>query len=167
MKRIAFSLFVLVLVFAASFLVATIHALPELVASNFSFHGEAHHHMTRSSYFWLMLFLLVLIPSLPVLLMGLLPRAFQRFVNLPNKEIWLSPAQLDATLDYLFAVSCASGALVALFVSGIHQCILLAHLHNPPHLPESLFWGLMIAFITSLIVLMVTMARRFRRQPTS
>ncbi len=162
MKHIALVLLIAVLALAALFLMVTAPGLPDDVASNFGAGGVAHHRMSRDGYLQLLLVLTLVLPLFIVFCMGVLPRIFPRLTNIPNRDHWLSPGQVDKTMDFLLSAACAMGALIALFVTGVHECILFAHQQIPPRLPQSLFFGLMAAFLVSLVGLIILLYVRFR-----
>jgi hypothetical protein len=162
MHRLAWLSFVLCLAAAATFIVATVSALPEQVASHFGVSNAPNGFMTRDGYLTFMLFLALALPVFLAAMIGLLPRLLPNLVNLPNRDYWLDPSRRDATLNALSAHGAWLGCLSALFVAAIHYVLLVANASSPPHLPGDLFRLLLTGFLVAIALWIGTLYLRFR-----
>ncbi len=124
MLRIAMTLFVLVLIAVGSFVVATTGHLTDPVATHFDRDFLANGWMTRDGYLRFTLAFATLVPIVVALAVGGLPRVAPRSVNIPNRDYWLAPERRATTLDGIAARACVLGALLAVFIAGVHALIL-------------------------------------------
>jgi serine/threonine protein kinase len=115
---------------------STADELPATVASHFGMNGRADGFMSKNSY---LIFICAFPLGLGLLLQAttrLALRLPSRFVNIPNRDIWLAPArrpQLIAILQTWFAaLSCG----LVIFSAQLHTLTLLANRLNPPRLPD-------------------------------
>lgn len=164
MTRFPYVLFVLILAIAAIILVTTTGQLPAQVASHFAGAGSANGWMGRSDYLVFMLALGIGMPVLVVAAVGALPRMMVGSINIPNRDLWLTPARRDETLRYLSAHSCWLGCLLAAFITGVHIVLLLANATQPPQLPGTMFYTVLVAFLIGLVLWIVALHARFRNR---
>jgi len=159
------ALFVALLIGWAGFLVATVGALPDHVASHFAWGGQADAWMTRDGYLTWMLAFGVVFPVLVTAIVALLPRGWPglAFVNLPNRDYWFAPERRADSLGYLGRHACWLGCLIVLMTAGVHALILRAHEATPPTLPLAPFVSLLIGFLIGVGVWIVVLYRRFHR----
>ena len=165
MRRLHLLLFLGAMLAAAGYVVATSAGLPARVATHFGGSGAADGWMTRAGYVRFMLLFIAVLPSALVAAIGLLPRLFPQWVNLPNRAYWLGPERREDSLDFLLAHACWFGVLIVLFMAAIHYLLLQANAASPPRLPTVPFVALLAAFVAGLAVLMVMLYRRFRLYP--
>jgi len=158
-------LFVLLLIGWTGFLVATVGAFPDHVASHFGWAGQADAWMTREGYLTWMLAFGVVFPVLVTAMVGLLPRAWPglAFVNLPNRDYWFAPERRADSLAYLGRHACWLGCLIVLMIAGVHALILRAHEAAPPTLPLAPFVALLIGFLVGVGAWILVLYRRFHR----
>lgn len=141
-------------------------ALPPVVASHFGPGGEPNGYMPRATYRLLMVILVV---SGPLLLAGLshfsLGRPRAR-INLPRADYWLDPARRNATLDYLAGRMRGSALLLGLFLTYTNHLVVLAQAQYPIHLDGSRLLVGVVLLLVSLLLLLGSLVRHFRRVPT-
>jgi len=94
----------------------------------------------------------------------LLPRLKDTRINIPHRDYWLAPARRDATFRYLAAHAYWLGALLVVFIAGIHLLLLDANAAQPPRLAGQLLATLLVLFLAALAVWIATMAIHFRNQ---
>jgi uncharacterized membrane protein len=164
MNRIAYPLFILLLVVGATLLVVTVDQLPPQIASHFGAGGAANGWMSRHVYLLFALALGIGLPLLVVLTMGVLPRLMPGAINLPNRDYWLAPANRESTLAYLGAHAGWLGCLLVVFMVAIHFLLIGANATQPPQLPLRPFLTLMAAFLVGMGVWAITLTRHFRRR---
>jgi uncharacterized membrane protein len=163
MQRLPQLSFVILLVLAAAFVLATGDRLPEQVASHFGSSNLPNGAMTRSVY---RLFMLAFTVGFPVLLVGMiawLSRAFPDQINIPNRIYWLAPERRPESLAFLRTHAYWLGCLMVLFIASIHFVILQANATVPPRLPIDLFFVMIAVFLAGLVWWMRTLYTRFRR----
>jgi fructose-specific phosphotransferase system IIC component len=165
MLRIAMTLFVLVLIAVGSFVVATTGHLTDPVATHFDRDFLANGWMTRDGYLRFTLAFATLVPVFVALAVGGLPRVAPRSVNLPNRDYWLAPERRATTLDGIAARACVLGALLAVFIAGVHALILQANATVPPQLPAAPFWTLLGVLLVVFAIWVGAFWRRYRAVP--
>jgi serine/threonine protein kinase len=151
--------FVLLCTLHLAWAFSTADELPATVASHFGMNGHADGFMSKNSY-------LMFICAFPLVL-GLFLQATtrlalrlpSRFVNIPNREIWLAPArraQLTAILRSWFAaLSCG----LVIFSAELHTLTLLANRLQPPRLPDIALFTL-LGFPTVLLLWVIGLLLR-------
>lgn len=165
MLRVAMSVFVLALIAVGAFVVATTGHLPDPVATHFDREYFANGWMTRDGYLRFTLAFATLLPVGVALLVGALPRVAPRSLNVPHRDYWLAPERRTATLDGIATGGCLLGALLAVFIAGVHALILAANAGAPPRLPATGFWVLVGAFLVVFTFWIGALWRRFRAPP--
>jgi hypothetical protein len=165
MLRLSSMLFVLLLLAADGFIVATTGQLGDRVATHFDHGNLANGWMSRDGYLLFTLTFSTVLPAFVVATVGWLPRIAARSVNIPNRDYWLSPVRRAATLDSIAARAFLLGSLLAVFIAGIHALILKANATLPAQLPARLFWMLLIAFLALFLTWIGAFWWRFRNLP--
>lgn len=139
--------------------------LPPKVATHFNLHGDAEGWMTRSGHVRMMLLFGF---GFPLLIVGLcaLTRFFPaRMFNLPHRNYWLAPERRGATAGYLVRQSVWLACLtVGLFI-GIHFSVLKANQQSPAHLPQSVLWLILGAFLAGVLAWSLFLHRHFKHSP--
>jgi uncharacterized membrane protein len=164
MIQFARPFFVLVLVISAVLIGVTVDRLPVQIASHFGPGGAPNGWMSHSGYLLFMLAFAIGIPLTVVLSMAFLPRHMGRGVNIPNRDYWLDPSRREATFRYIEAHAYWLGSLIAAFVAAIHLLLIEANATQPPRLPGPLFVALLVGFLVTLGILMVSLLLHFRNR---
>lgn len=117
--------------------------LPERMACHFGGGGQADGWMSRTSDLHLIGALGVGL-TLMFFILALVTRHMPaRFVNLPNREHWLSPEHRAETCAYISGQLLWMGCLLILFLAGIHWLTIQANRLTPAHLPMGLFMAML------------------------
>ncbi|HWX79380.1 MAG TPA: hypothetical protein VNZ02_04785 [Steroidobacteraceae bacterium] len=162
MQKAAWSIFVLLLLFAIVFVTRSSAALPPLVGSHFDAAGFPNAFMTRGGY---TRFVLCLGTLLPVALVALLTRVYSRAndLKLPNRDYWLAPERLARTRARLVAHGVSFGSLLVTMVCFVHWLVLGAYRRTPPQLSSAAIEaGMLTFFLISggwIIVLLIAFRR--------
>ena len=165
MFRLASWLLVALVLGGLAFIGMTATQLPPIVATHFGAGGAANGWMSRDGYTTFALLLTVLLPLVVFASVGWLPYRFERFVNLPHRDVWLGPAHRAETLAWLRAFGVGFALLMALLAIGLHAAILAAHAQSPPQLHEPAFIAGLVAFVAAVVGAVIAMQMRFRRLP--
>ena len=148
---------------AAVFVWLSSGALPERVASHFMAEGAANGYMPRMQYVTSMAALVVVVPLLLVSMAKLASYLPTQFVNLPNRQFWLSPERRAIALASFsrFGVWLACG--IVAFLCLVHWFVVQANLLNPPRLEQAPLVTaaalLLIALFCSILVTLRTFLR--------
>ena len=105
--------------------------------------------------------------GLPLLLyggVGVLPRIFARFINIPNRDFWLAPERRARMLGDLENHGMILGIFSMVFICAIQALIVAANQRTPVRIDINLLWVLLGCFIAGIIGMAVTMSLRFRRR---
>ena len=165
MFRICSILFAAVLFVVAWFVVATTGQLGDPVATHFGAGFAANGWEQRDSYRSFALAFSVVLPVLVAAIVGWLPRLLPRYVNLPHREYWLAAERRAETFESIAVRALLLGALLSVFMAGVHWLILQANAVVPPRLPAQLFWTMLIAFLTAFAFWIWAFWARFRDVP--
>jgi hypothetical protein len=162
MQKAAWTVFVVLLVFAALFVTRSSASLPPLVASHFDAAGLPNAFMTRGGYIRFMLFLGI---GLPVALVALLTLVYSRAndFKLPNRDYWLAPQHIAQTRARLVVHGVWFGSLLVTMACFVHWLVLGAHHRVPPQLSNTeVEAGLLTFFLISggwIIALLIAFRR--------
>ena len=132
-----------------------------MVATHFGTDGKASGWMTRSGYLMFILSFMLGISSFVSLVVGILPRKFPQWTNVPNRAYWLSPERRDESLSFLSAHGKRLGCLILMMMLGMHYSVFVANQLRPPMLPTSSFSSVIMGFALALIWWIVRLYRRF------
>jgi uncharacterized membrane protein len=160
--RVTWTVFITLLAFAILFVVSTVSQLPPMVASHFDAAGQANAFMSRSGY---TRFVLCLVLGLPLVVVAILTAVYSRAsdLKLPNRDYWLAPQRIDRTRAFLVAHGVWFGSLLVVLACFVHWLELTANRAQPPHLSNSMFAAVMIAFLLATAVWIVALTVAFRR----
>lgn len=154
--------FILVALFV-SHLVYFYPQLPETIASHFDGAGRADGWMTKRSFLVLEAVILGFILLEFVGVPWLIERMPNRWINLPNRDHWLSPSRRDGSLRAIRKMFewFASAALV--FLIFVNQLVFIANIHSE-NLNSAVFIGILIGYFAFVAVWLIMLVVRFRRR---
>ena len=98
--RLPKSVFIVVVVYAAIHFSSYYSQLPAVVASHFDAHGTANGWQTKQAFFSVFVAVTLLGAVLVFVLPALIAIVPRQFINLPNKDYWLSPERLEASHQF-------------------------------------------------------------------
>ena len=133
------------------FLAGTLPLLPEPVAVHFDGQGQPDGWMSRTTHVLFMALFVVLMMGLFLALPALTRGRGSRWLSIPKREQWLTPAnrpRLDALLAD-FGHRCA--VLMGAFLLALQALLVDANQAHPPRLDNALTIGLMAAFVALLL----------------
>lgn len=163
MRRLLVPLSLALILGSGIFVLATSLALPDRVASHFVPGGRANGWMPRETYLIFILTAAVLVPLVLVAMLAWLPRAFPRFVNLPNRDYWFEPDRRETTLAALSAFAWGFAGVISVLVAGLHRAVVDANASEPPVLQESTVYARRAAFTVAIGGWLLAWVLRFRR----
>jgi uncharacterized membrane protein len=160
--RLTWAVFIALLAFAILFVAGTVSQLPPMVASHFDAAGQANAFMSRSGY---TRFVLCLVLGLPLAVVAILTAVYSRAsdLKLPNRDYWLAPERIDRTRAFLVAHGVWFGSLLVILACFVHWLELTANRAQPPHLSNSMFAAVMIAFLLATAAWIAALMVAFRR----
>ena len=163
MRRMARAAFVVLLIVAVAYIVATTRQLPAQVASHFGNDRHTSGWMTRTLYLSLMVGFATLLPTLIVAAIAMLPRVVSRPRNPARRARRDVLARRNVATTALADHAPWLGCLLSTFIAGLHYTILEANALTPPHLPAGAFLVLMAGFLGLLTLWVYTLVARLRR----
>jgi uncharacterized membrane protein len=163
--HLSISIFVLVEIVVAAFILYTIGNLPENIASHFNGAGMPNGFMSRAGYTRFMLVFAVGIPALVVCSISLVVRLASGSINVPHKEYWLSPENKASAIQFLQGHVAGLGILIASFMAYIHWLLIKANSVQPPLLPNNLLFAGLGIFLVSMLLWALWLVVRFMRVP--
>ncbi|MGC1519932.1 MAG: DUF1648 domain-containing protein [Steroidobacteraceae bacterium] len=160
--RVTWTVFIALLALAIFFVAGTVSTLPPMVASHFDAAGQANAFMSRSGY---TRFVLGLALGAPLAVVAVLTAVYSRATDLklPNREYWLAPQRIDRTRAFLVAHGVWFGSLLVILACLVHWLELVANRQQPPHLSNSMFAAVMIAFLLATAAWIAALMVAFRR----
>lgn len=160
--RVTWTVFMVLLLLAILFVATTVSQLPPVVASHFDAAGQANAFMSRSGY---TRFVLCLALGLPAVIVAILTAVYSRAsdLKLPNRDYWLAPQRIDRTRAFLVAHGVWFGSLLVILACCVHWLELAANRAQPPHLSNSMFAAVMLAFLLAMAAWIVALMVAFRR----
>jgi hypothetical protein len=156
MTRIAWLCYVFCAVVAGGFIVATTAGMPSDVASHFGLRNAANGFMTRSAYLIFMLAFGLGLPAFVAGMIAFLPRVRPDAINIPNRAYWLDPPGARRRSTRSAQAAPGSGALLTLFIAGVHYVVVEANWVTPPELPAGMFFALITIFVAVLALWIVS-----------
>ena len=123
--RIAWIVFVGLLLLAALLIVQSSNGLPARMAVHFDAAGNPNSFMPANRYLRLTLLFAL---GLPIALVGIMTAVFSRAIDfkLPNRDYWLAPERLARTRSVLVRHGIWAGSLLTGFMCFMHWLV-LAH----------------------------------------
>jgi hypothetical protein len=147
---------------AAAFIVLTSAGFPDVGATHFDASGRPNATMSRNFYRGYMVFLVVVVPLLVAGLPALLARHWPMLLNIPNREHWLAPERIDATLASIQARTAVLASAMILLMCFVHMLVLSANAGDRPELDQgSLLIGIGL-FASFTLGWILSLWRRFR-----
>jgi uncharacterized membrane protein len=160
--KLAWLVFVLLLLFATVFVTRTAPSLPSIVAAHFDTAGRANGYMSHDRY---LVVVRLLTLGLPLAIVGLLAFVYSRAteLKLPNSDYWLAPQRLERTRAFLVMHAVWFGSMLVAFTCFVHWLVLDANAQQPPHLSNQVFLSGVIVFLVCTAAWIGTMMFAFRR----
>ena len=156
-------MFVAVVLGATFFALNSVGELPETVAVHFTSTGVASGWMSREDYRIVLLFFLILLPSLLVWLMAGLPRLTNGRGQIPDYEYWFAQPQRRETESFLISHACWLGFMTVAIVCATHISILRANATSPPVGAVDRLIMMVVIYLCGLVWWFVAFLRHFQR----
>jgi hypothetical protein len=144
-------------------LYATVGELPARIASHFDIAGRPNGWMDRRAYLEFTIGMAIGLPLFLIIVTRVTGR-LGRGVNIPNRDYWLAPERRPATIAVLMRFIVALGAVLVLFLTGLHFLIVAAN--SNPAAPRMNFpgtWALLGAMLAATGLWCGLLWRRFSR----
>jgi uncharacterized membrane protein len=163
--RLPKSVFAVMVVYAAIHFSSYYSQLPAVVASHFDVHGNANGWQNKQAFFSVFVGVTTLAAILVFVLPALMALVPRQFVNLPNKDYWLSPERLEASHRFLSTWFAWYGCAVYGVIFIAFDYAVKSNL-GPAERPDqtSLWYGLGV-FGVFTIVWTIRLMRRFALVP--
>lgn len=156
---------VLLVAVALAIIVATLPALPPVVATHFGLEGAANGWMSHRGYAVMIVAFTIGFPLVIWILVALAPRRFPRLAKIPNRDAWFAPAQRERTLQRLDTygrVHACAGALLAI---GLHTLVIAKNVPGAGIEVLAAAIALLAMAVIALLITAIAMKRAFRRPP--
>ena len=152
------------IIFAVVYIVYTTADLPDTVATHFGAHNQANGWMSRNGYLLFTLALLLGMPTFINVCVGILPGKIPRWTNIPNRDYWLAPERLEASVGFLAAHGKWLGCLMVAMITAMHYIILTANRTEPAILPMTMFLLLIGSFLLGVFIWVAVLYQRFMKK---
>jgi uncharacterized membrane protein len=136
--------------------------LPDRVATHFGRGGLADSWMSKTTH--AAIFILIELPLFVLFYWSgsLLDSFNPKFVNLPNRDYWLSGANLPRAKVLFGDLMARFGVVVFLFLLIVDALVLEANFRDPVRLNETFFLPAFLAFMAYTVFWCVQLVRAFR-----
>lgn len=144
--------------------------LPDLVVSHFAANGMGNGHMPRAGFATLSLLLTTLAPLAAALLPAVSIGMPGARINLPHRELWLSPPHREATIGFLRGYFAVFGAMLALFMAYVFTLVARANAQAAggiAMLDMTAMTHALLGFIIAVLLWLGLLGVRFSRTPAS
>jgi uncharacterized membrane protein len=139
--------------------------MPERMASHFDGAGNPNGWQSRSAFFGLSLGVMCLLACCFRVLPSLLHRLPDSLINLPNKDVWLSPGQRKDTFALLEDRLVLFGNATLLFLMALMQLVTRANLDPARRMSSGAIAFLLAFYLFFAIAWTVGLLLRFRKPP--
>jgi hypothetical protein len=85
--------------------------------------------------------------------------------RLPNKDYWLAPERLPATIEYLQRQFLWHGVFTLLLLMGVFQLVVSANAHKPPRFDTWTFLVFLSGYLAFVLLWVFALLRKFARVP--
>jgi uncharacterized membrane protein len=121
--------------------------LPEVLASHFAPNGAVNGWQSKSAFFSLELFIVVLAAVVGFGVPRIIAALPVSLINLPNKEFWLSAERRDETMAYMRAWSAWFGCALLAFLLFVMELAFRANLQTPVRFDNAAFLPALVGFV--------------------
>jgi hypothetical protein len=135
------------------------------MASHFDGAGNPNGWQSRSAFFGLSLGVVLVLTCCFRVLPSLLHRFPDGLVNIPNKDVWLSPARRKGTFALLKDRMVLFGNATLLFLMAVMQLVVQANLDPALRISAGVVWVLLAVYLFFAIAWTAGLLLRFRKPP--
>ena len=153
---------VAVVLAAAAVIAGTAAGLPDTVATHFGRGGRADGWMSRGAYTALMTTLVIVLPLVPWIALGWMPRRWPRSVSVPHRDYWFAPERREATLARLARHGAIMALLCVVVLATVHVEVIAANRRVPPASDPAMPY-VAVAIALMIVVFVTGVAISFRR----
>lgn len=156
---------VLLLLTAASALVMQHYygLMPDPMASHFDGSGRPNGYQSKDGFFLLSAALLVGNLLIFAAFGPMLRKIPTSWVNLPNRDYWLSPGRREETIGFMARQMDWFGVATVLLLATILALACIANLDPEPNLDSASAWWLLGGYVVFSTVWLVRLVTRFHR----
>lgn len=140
--------------------------LPAQLASHFDAAGRPNGWSSKSGYFALQAFIVLVLALCFAALPAWLEGAPARLVNLPNKDYWLAPERRAATMARVASALTWFGCAALAFIVVVSSLVVDFNLSHERLLPAAAIWALLGCIATCTLVLVLRLLHLGRRPPS-
>jgi uncharacterized membrane protein len=139
--------------------------LPDVMASHFDARGIANGWQSKSAFFSTFIMVGVLAVVLGLGLPRIITRLPAQFINLPNKQYWLSPEHAAETQEYLITFFAWFGCALFVVLITAFDFALQSNLH-PENRPDIFrLWMTLAGFLAFVVAWTIRMMAKFLHPP--
>ena len=160
--RYARAFFVIVILLCGLETVRLWFVSPDIMASHFNVQGNPDSFVPKSDFFGFQAQTMLV-----VLVLSLVTQAFPlilpaQWINMRNREYWLSPERREETVDRLSSFGAALFALILLGMQAAFELAVSANLHKPIVFAAQLMVPVMSGIFTLSFIMLFWLGRSFR-----
>jgi len=145
--RLPNSIFFMLVVLGAVQFFYYMPRLPEIVASHFGKAGSVNAWQTKTMFFSMEVAIIVLATAVSFGIPRMIAAMPVSVINLPYKEVWLSPERRDDTMAYTRVWTAWFGCALLTFLLFVMELVFRANLQRPPQLNMTAFMPALVGFL--------------------
>ena len=138
--------------------------LPGRVATHFGAEGVPNGWMSRTGYLIFISVLTVGLPLINIIIVLSINRIPDQFINLPNKDYWLSPENKQRTNSFISGQTLWLACIEVVFFAGLHYLTVESNRLNPVRLETSRFAPLSFCFVAAVILWTIAFVLHFTKR---
>jgi hypothetical protein len=135
---------------------------PDVMAVHFNALGNPDRFVPRFEFFSdevKTVFVVIVLGLVVQLLPMILP---VEWINMPNREYWLSPERREATIDRFSYFGAALFALILVVIQAVFELAVSANLHEPIVFAAPIMVPIIIGLIIVSFIMLFRLSRSFR-----
>ena len=141
-------------------------SMPEIMGSHFSGNGAANSWQTKSAFFAMEIFFVVLAAVVGFAVPRVIAAMPVSLINLPNKGFWLAPERREETFGYLQTHMAWFGCALLAFLLFVMELVFRANLQRPPRLNSTAFIAALVGFLLYAMISTLRLIVRFAKPGT-
>ncbi len=158
---------ILLAVIAVVQMVLQLPSLPTPLAVQFNAAGAAVRWGTAHEFVILNLIIVAILLGVALVLPGLLGKRPKMRWRFPNRDFWLAPERIAATVDYIKRQLLWHGIMTLLFLMAVFQLVVDANAKVPAHLDFTRLMIVIGGYVLFMLLWAWAFWRKFSRLPAA
>ena len=159
--RFARAIFIIVLLLCGFEIVRLWFLAPDVMASHFNIQGNPDRFVPKLEFFGEQAQTLLVVIALGIVMLILPMILPAQWINMPNREYWLSPERREATVDRLSSFGAALFTIILVVIQAGFELAVSANLQKPIVFAAQIMAPMIVGFIILSLAMLFWLARSF------